>query len=149
MGIEFESDGRFDVHSGCNLYGGMAEHSESSLDVSGPLWGTLMGCEEDVSDQEFNYLAIFEMGTINWLLSEDGQSLELRLSDGKVIAKYRMFDPLILGKTWFAKSYYDSAQDTMIELINGTEITLNLEVNEYIWIIFLILAGLFDKNNVV
>jgi heat shock protein HslJ len=128
--IEFESDGRFDGRSGCNLYGGTAEHGESSFDVAGPLWGTLVMCDEDVSNQEFNYLAIFELGTINWTLSEDGQSLELRLSDGKVLAKYKLFDPLIIGRTWLATSYYDSAQDAMMDLIDGTDITLNVEVNE-------------------
>merc|ERR1711862_25570 len=107
-----------------------AEHGESSFDISGPLRSTLMMCEEDISNQEFHYLANFEPGTIDWTLSEDGQSLELRLSDDKVLAKYNIFNPLVIGRSWLTKSYYDSAQDAMMDLIDGTEITLRLEVNE-------------------
>merc|ERR1719232_227674 len=74
--VEFESDGRFDGHGGCNSYGGSVEHGESSFDVAGPVGSTLVLCEEDaIGAQELDYLAIFEAGTtIDWILSDDGRS---------------------------------------------------------------------------
>lgn len=128
--IEFEADKQFDGHSDCNSYGGIAEHGKSSFHVAGPIRSTLMMCEEDVCDQEFNYLAIFELGTINWIISKDGRSLELCSSEDSVLAKYKIFDPLIVGTTWKTTSYYDSTQDAMMDLINSTEITLNVELNK-------------------
>jgi len=131
--VEFEPDGGLDGHAGCNSYGGSVEHlGDSSFKVPGPLRSTLMLCEAPVSDQEFSYLAIFEMGTtIDWTLSDDGQSLVLRSSDGGYdLVRYELFAPLIVGTEWRATSYYDSARDEMMEPIEGTEITLNVEKDE-------------------
>ena len=102
--IEFEDDGRFDGHAGCNNYFGSFGpssitrsniNSESSLTISGPLGSTMMMCKKTLMEQEAAYLANLE-GTIKFSVSQDGSLLELTDAQTDiVVAEYTLFTPLL------------------------------------------------------
>lgn len=129
--LEFEKDGRFDGHAGCNRYfGGYTDPADNSFSIDGPLGSTLMFCDDEISNQEFAYLQNFA-GDINWQVSDDGTSLELTdADDGKILAQYELYSPLIIDTTWQATEFYDATQSAIVSVAEGSSITFKMEVNE-------------------
>mmetsp|Transcript_12438 Transcript_12438/g.18761 ORF Transcript_12438/g.18761 Transcript_12438/m.18761 type:complete len:415 (-) Transcript_12438:169-1413(-) len=146
--LEFENDGRFDGYSGCNHYFGRyvptlvstvsvarsntnsKRLADSSFTIPGQLGSTMMMCENDLIEQERVYLENLN-GTINYNLSQDGSALELKDAEtDTIIAEYNYFAPLVLDQTWTATKYYNSEEDGLVDVIPGSTITLNMEINE-------------------
>lgn len=126
--LEFEDDGRLDGHAGCNNYfGGHSDLTESSFTIAGPMGSTMMMCEESIADQEMAYLSIFE-GTIYWIISEDGTSLDFTDAEGATMATYALFNPLIIGPEWTATKYY--ASDGLVDVLPDSTITFTMETDE-------------------
>ena len=69
----FEEEGQFGGSSGCNNYFGGYEHNGFSFSTTGPLASTLMACEEQIMNQETNYLT--KLDQIEYIQVEDGRLL--------------------------------------------------------------------------
>ena len=72
---------------GCNSYFGSYEDlTETEFTIAGPIGSTMMSCGSDLDSQEYNYLSNLS-GVLHWKV--EGQTLELRDSDSKVVVVYQ------------------------------------------------------------
>lgn len=136
--FEIEDDGRFDGHAGCNDYFGKlgpaavarsAATSVSSFVIAGSVGRTRRMCEE-FRVQEAAYLANFE-GEVDFSVSRDGAALEVVDPEtGSIVAQYTLFAPPILDRSWTATKYYRSEEDGLVDVIPGSVVTLEIEVDE-------------------
>lgn len=82
----FGEDGTLSGNSGCNDYNGPYKITGNQIGI-GPLAATKKACSDPagVMDQEAQYLAALEDAQV---FAVDGNTLELRLVDGTVAAKF-------------------------------------------------------------
>ncbi len=76
--MEFGSDGTLSGNSGCNTYNGTYSVTGDQIKI-GTLATTRMACEQDIMDQETQFLAALESAAT---YSLSGTGIELRKSDG-------------------------------------------------------------------
>ena len=145
--LEIEEDGAFDGHAGCNNYfgsfannfGSFAPVSTaasvtrsaaaiSSFLIDGPVGSTRMMCE-GLMAQEAAYLANFG-GTVNFRVFDDGKEMEMTDETGNVVGAFALFTPPILGQTWTATRYYSLEEEGLVDVLPGSAITLEMEVDE-------------------
>jgi heat shock protein HslJ len=74
----FTPDGKVAGSSGCNTYTGSYELEGTALTV-GPLATTMMACEQEIMDQETQFLAAFQTPTT---VETSGTTVTLRDADG-------------------------------------------------------------------
>lgn len=78
---------------GCNSYfGSYQDLTETEFTIGGPIGSTLMSCGSDLDNQEYNYLSNLS-GVLQWNI--EGQTLELRDSDSKVVVVYQDLQNLV------------------------------------------------------
>mmetsp|Transcript_11425 Transcript_11425/g.26791 ORF Transcript_11425/g.26791 Transcript_11425/m.26791 type:complete len:477 (+) Transcript_11425:106-1536(+) len=78
---------------GCNSYfGSYQDLTETEFTIAGPIGSTLMSCGSDLDNQEYNYLSNLS-GVLQWKI--EGQTLELRDSDSKVVVVYQDLQNLV------------------------------------------------------
>jgi heat shock protein HslJ len=81
---EFASDGTLSGSSGCNTFTGGYTVDGEKITI-GPLATTMMACEEDLMNQEAQYLAALQSAAV---YSIDGNTLQLRTADDALAALF-------------------------------------------------------------
>ena len=87
---------------GCNSYfGSYQDLSETEFAIAGPIASSLMACGPDIDSQEYNYLSNLS-GVLQWKI--EGQTLELRDSDSKLVVIYQDLQNLVSSAIFAKKS---------------------------------------------
>lgn len=88
MFVQFEVDGSFNGHGGCNSFFGSLEQSDTGISI-GPIGATRMACPEPVMKRETAFITAlqdtkqFELGRDKLHLLDDDQTLLAELVEGK------------------------------------------------------------------
>lgn len=88
MFVQFEVDGSFNGHGGCNSFFGSLEQSDTGISI-GPIGATRMACPEPVMKRETAFITAlqdtkkFELGRDKLHLLDDDQTQLAELVEGK------------------------------------------------------------------
>lgn len=113
--LQFASEGTLSGSSGCNRYQTTYETTGDALDV-GEVSGTLMACEQPVSEQESSFITMLT-GAERFAIEED----HLTLSDGSGEATlvFSAQSQELQGGTWMVTGYNDGAE-AVVSVLNDT-----------------------------
>lgn len=86
--IQFDQDGRYFGHGGCNTFRGRFVTNDDAI-LFGPAAVTMMACPGEISEQEFAFIQALSAAR---LFNRDGTRLELTSSDGAALLELTQRD---------------------------------------------------------
>ena len=119
---QFNEDGSLNGNSGCNNYGTSYEVDGENISINEMMAATLMMCSfpEGVMEQEQAYLAALPTAATYTIVDD---VLELRTTDGALVASYKATKPIALpGSAWDVVNYNNGNQ-AVVSVIIGSSIT--------------------------
>lgn len=116
----FAEDGQLTGSGGCNRYNGTWEAGDDdalTLDAGAM---TLMGCDEPIITQEQAFTGALAAAA-SFRLDDD--TLSLRDAEGNELATFAKFEPADLTGTEWTATAYNTGQQAVSSLVDGTTIT--------------------------
>jgi len=122
--MELAEDGNMFGSGGCNRYTGTWESGNDNALTLRPGGMTLIGCPDDISNQEQAFLEALA-ATDTFQLEDD--TLTLRDASGDAVATLHELEPAALVDTLWQLTYVNNGDGALVSIVEGTSITATFQ----------------------